>query len=235
MSARPVSAAMPTTQPFQPAYPWLKSGDVNAFFGLMIDNISGMILMTSLLVGFGMPRDFVLSRMIPGTAVGVLVGDLIFTAMAFRLARRTGRRDVTAMPLGLDTPSTFGSVILIIGPSFQAALARGLAPEAAAQHAWFLGIAMLLASGIFKLACALISGWVRELVPRAGLLGSLTAIALAIISFLPLLDVAAQPVAGFVSLSVILATLTARWRLPRRIPGALAAVALGCVVYYGLH
>ncbi len=41
----------------------------------MIDNIGGMILMTSLLVmGFGMPRDFVLTRMIPGTAVGVLVG-----------------------------------------------------------------------------------------------------------------------------------------------------------------
>jgi AGZA family xanthine/uracil permease-like MFS transporter len=139
------------------------------------------------------------------------------------------------MPLGLDTPSTFGSVILIIGPSFQAAKGRGLDLEAAAQHAWFLGIAMLLASGVFKLACALFSGWVRAVVPRAGLLGSLTAIALAIISFLPLLDIAGQPIAGFVSLGVILATLTARWKLPREVPGALAAVALGCLVYYGLH
>ena len=137
-----------------PHYQWLRGGDLNAFFGLMIDNISGMILMTSLLVGFGLPRDFVLGRMIPGTAVGVLVGDLIFTVMAFRLARRTGRSDVTAMPLGLDTPSTFGSVILIIGPAFQAAIGRGLTVEAAAQHAWFLGVAMLLASGIFKLVCA---------------------------------------------------------------------------------
>ena len=70
-----------------------------------------------------------LTRMIPGTAVGVLVGDLIYTVMAFRLARRTGRSDVTAMPLGLDTPSTFGAVFLIIGPSYQAALGRGLDPE----------------------------------------------------------------------------------------------------------
>jgi AGZA family xanthine/uracil permease-like MFS transporter len=124
----------------------------------MIDNISGMILMTSLLVGFGLPRDFVLGRMIPGTAVGVLVGDLVFTVMAFRLARRTGRRDVTAMPLGLDTPSIFGSVILIMGPAFLAAKGRGQSPEAAAEHAWFLGITMLLASGIFKLGCALFSG-----------------------------------------------------------------------------
>jgi AGZA family xanthine/uracil permease-like MFS transporter len=229
-----VSVATPTTHQSLPRYPWLKSGDVNAFFGLMIDNISGMILMTGLLVSYGVPRDFVLSRMIPGTAVGVLVGDLIFTIMAFRLARKTGRSSVTAMPLGLDTPSTFGSVIFIMGPAFTMALGRGLEPHAAAQHAWFLGITMLLASGLFKLFCAPVCGWVRHLVPRAGLLGSLAAIALVIISVLPLLDIAAHPVAGFVSLIVILATLTARWRLPFQVPGALGAVVLGCLVYYGM-
>ena len=94
---------------------------------------------------------------------------------------------------------------------------------------------MLLASGIFKLACAPVSGWIRRLVPRAGLLGSLTAIALVIISFLPLLDIAAQPVAGFVALGLILATLTARWELPGQFPGALAAVVVGCLVYYAMH
>jgi len=212
---------------------WLAKGDVNAFFGLMLDNLGGMILMTGLLVGaFGMPREFVLTKMIPGTAVGVVVGDLIYTAMAIRLVRKTGRSDVTAMPLGLDTPSTFGAVFLIIGPSYKAALARGLTPHDAAQHAWFLGIAMILASGIFKLACAPLSGMIRRVLPRAGLLGSLTAIALVIISFMPLIDIAAQPVAGMVSLALILATLTARWKLPRQFPGALAAVLVGCAVYY---
>jgi len=212
------------------------AGDINAFFGLMIDNIGGMILMTSLLVvGFGMPRDFVLGKMIPGTALGVLVGDLIFTVMAWRMAARTGRDDVTAMPLGLDTPSTFGSVILIIGPSFKAALGRGLELESAAEHAWFVGMAMMLAAGIFKLICAPACSWVRGSVPRAGLLGSLAAIAMAVISFLPLLDIAAQPIAGFVSLLIILATLTARWRLPRGFPGALAAVGLGSAIYYTMR
>jgi len=215
---------------------WAAWGDVNAFFGLMLDNISDMILMASLLVAaFGLPSRFVLTRMIPGTAVGVMVGDLIFTAMAFRLASRTGRSDVTAMPLGLDTPSTFGAVFLIIGPAYQAAVARGLNPTAAARHAWFLGIAMILASGLFKLACAVVSGWVRRLIPRAGLLGSLTGIALVIISFLPMLDIAAAPVAGFASLAVILVSLTARWELPGKVPGALAGLFVGCAVYYGMH
>jgi AGZA family xanthine/uracil permease-like MFS transporter len=223
-------------RPPRAGYLWASTGDINAFFGLMLDNIGCMILMAGLLVGtFGFPAEFVLTRMVPGTAVGVLVGDLIYTVMAFRLARRTGRSDVTAMPLGLDTPSTFGVVFLILGPAFLAAKGRGLDPLAAARHAWFLGIAMILASGLFKLACAVVSAGVRRVVPRAGLLGSLASIALVIISFLPLLDIAAQPVAGFAALAVILATLTARWGLPGRIPGALGAVIVGCVVYYGMQ
>jgi AGZA family xanthine/uracil permease-like MFS transporter len=231
-----VNASAARRNQAQLRYAWAQRGDVNAFFGLMLDNISGMILMASLLVGvFSMPRLFVLTRMIPGTAVGVLVGDLIYTFMAFRLARKTARPDVTAMPLGLDTPSTFGTVFLIVGPSYQAALNRGLDPYSSARHAWFLGITMLLASGLFKLMCAPFGGWIRRAVPRAGLLGSLTAIALVLISFLPLLDIAAHPTAGFVALILILATLTARWQFPRRIPGALGAVAVGCFVYYGIH
>jgi AGZA family xanthine/uracil permease-like MFS transporter len=216
-------------------YAWICRGDVNAFFGLMLDNLGNMILMASLLVAaFGFPPTYVLTRMIPGTAIGVMAGDLIFTAMAFRLARRSGRSDITAMPLGLDTPSTFGSVYLVMGPAFLAARSRGVEPLAAAEHAWFLGIAMILASGILKLVCAPFSGLVRRLVPRAGLLGSLAAIALVIISFLPLLDIAAQPVAGFVAQGVILASLTARWELPRRLPGALVAVGVGCLIYYAM-
>jgi AGZA family xanthine/uracil permease-like MFS transporter len=213
-------------------YRWARRGDINAFSGLMLDNIGGLILMASLLVGFGLPRQFVLTRMIPGTAVGVLAGDLIYTIMAFRLARRTGRTDITAMPLGLDTPSTFGAVLFIIGPSFLAARERGLQPDNAAVHAWFIGVSTLLASGIFKILCVPVSAWVRRIVPRAGLLGSLAAIALVLISFLPMLDIAAHPVAGMVALSLMLATLTARWELPGRFPGALGAVLAGCVVFY---
>jgi AGZA family xanthine/uracil permease-like MFS transporter len=215
---------------------WAARGDINAFFGLMLDNIGNMILVAGLLVGvYGMPAEFVLTRMIPGTAVGVLVGDLIYTLMAIIKARRSGRSDVTAMPLGLDTPSAFGTVFLIVGPAYKAATGGGQTPAEAAEHAWFLGIAMIMASGVFKLACAPLCGFLRKTVPRAGLLGSLTAIALAIISFMPLLDIAAQPVAGFAALAVILATLTARWELPQRFPGALAALLGGCLIYYGMN
>jgi AGZA family xanthine/uracil permease-like MFS transporter len=209
-------------------------GDINAFFGLALDNLACLVLAVGLLAGaFQFPAEFALRSMIPGTALGVLFGDLVYTAMAVRLARRLGR-DVTAMPLGLDTPSTIGMVLFVLGPAFRDALDKGASQEAAATLAWHIGICSLAISGVFKLLCAAGASWARRLLPRAGLLGSLTAIALVLISFLPLLDVFESPAAGMVALIVILAGLVARMQLPQRIPGALAAVALGSLVYYGL-
>jgi AGZA family xanthine/uracil permease-like MFS transporter len=215
------------------SYRWAAPGDLNAFFGLSIDNLAVLVLTVSLLATvFGYPVDFALSHLVPGTAAGVVVGDLIFTWMAFRLARRTGRTDVTAMPLGLDTPSTFGMVFFVIGPAFAAAVADGMDKEAAARHAWHIGMCAIVASGIFKIACAFVAGPIRRLVPRAALLGSLTAIALALITFLPLLEIFASPLAGLVALGIILASLTSHLPVPGRIPGALAALAVGGLIQF---
>jgi AGZA family xanthine/uracil permease-like MFS transporter len=214
-------------------YRWAAAGDLNAFFGLSIDNLAVLVLTVSLLATvFNYPAQFALSHLVPGTAVGVVVGDLIFTWMAFRLARRTGRGDITAMPLGLDTPSTFGMVFFVIGPAFAEALAGGMDQEAAARRAWHIGMCSIVASGVFKLACAFIAGPVRRLVPRAALLGSLTAIALALITFLPLLEIFASPLAGLVALGIVLASLTAHVPFPFKIPGALAALVIGGLIQF---
>jgi len=218
------------------SYRWAAPGDINAFFGLALDNLADLVLAVSLLATvFQYPVDFALSHFVPGTAVGVVVGDLLFTWLAFRLARQTGRSDVTAMPLGLDTPSTFGMVFLVIGPAFLAARGPADAPPevvtAAARHAWHVGMCAIVASGLFKLACSFVAGPIRRLIPRAALLGSLTAVALVLITFLPLLDVFQSPLVGLLTLGIVLATLTARIPLPFGIPGALAALIVG----WGIH
>jgi len=214
------------------AYRWATSGDINAFFGLSIDNLADLVLAVSLLATvFDYPIQFALSHFVPGTAVGVVVGDLIFTWMAFRLARRTGRSDITAMPLGLDTPSTFGMVFFVLGPAYAASLAGGMEREAAARHAWHIGMCAIVASGVFKVCCSSIAGTVRRLVPRAGLLGSLAAIALALITFLPLLEIFDSPLVGLASLGIVLAALTAQIPFPARIPGALAALLVGGLIH----
>lgn len=213
-------------------YRWAQWGDVNAFFGLMLDNVAVLVLMASYLVGIGFPPELVLGKMVPGTALGVLFGDLVYTWMAFRLARRTGRDDVTAMPLGLDTPSTFGMVLFVLGPAFTTAKEAHLSSEEAARVAWLVGVNMLLLSGVFKIGCAFVSGLVRRFVPRAGLLGSLAAVALVLIAFFPLLDIVAVPLVGFVSLGLVLVTLVARTQMPWRLPGALVVVVAGTLLYH---
>jgi len=200
-------------------------GDINAFFGLMLDNMSGLVIMATILMGaFQMPREIVLFRMIPGSAVGVLFGDLLYTWMAVRLAQRTGSRQVTAMPLGLDTPSTFGMTFGVIGPTY---LACG-----DAIFTWQVGMATIVLMGLFKIAASFCGPALRRAIPRAGLLGSIAAVALLLIAYLPFLKLFASPVVGFLSLGIVLASLIARIKLPFRLPGAFAGVLCGTVAYY---
>src|SRR5207248_8624960 len=121
------------------------------------------------------------------------------------------------------------------GPGFVAAKARGMEPEAAAIHTWHIGICSIFVSGVFKLMCAAGSNTIRRSLPRAGLLGSLAAVALVLISFLPLLEILHSPIVGFVSLAVVLTTLVARIDLPWRIPGAVGSLLVGGVLYYALQ
>ncbi|WP_425618217.1 permease [Anatilimnocola sp. NA78] len=222
----------PSEKPAAP-YLWAASGDVNAFFGLMLDNVAQLLLTVSTLhLVFEFPTSFALRYMVPGTAIGVLVGDLFFFWLAFRLAKRTGNTTVTAMPLGLDTPSVFGIVFFVLGPAFQAAKAAGLSEHEAALQTWHIGICALFISGIFKFLCALVSNQIRRLIPRAGLLGSLAAIALVLISFLPLLDALTAPIVGLVALAIVLLTLIARVPLPFKIPGALGALLVAGTLHY---
>src|SRR5205823_11712270 len=130
---------------------------------------------------------------------------------------------------------TLGMIFFVLGPAFMTAKQAGMSPEAAAIHTWHIGICLIFVSGLFKFACALGSNWIRRSLPRAGLLGSLAAIALVLISFLPLLEILHSPIVGFVSLAVVLTTLVARIELPWKIPGAVGSLLIGGVLYYAMQ
>ena len=209
-----------------PAVRWWAPGDWNAFFGLALDNLGLFVIFSGLLIGvFEFPADLVLGIMVPGTAAGVLLGNLIYTALAVRLMRRTGRSDVTAMPFGLDTPSLFGIVFGVLGPAVL--LTRD------PVMAWKIGMGVTVAMGVIKLGCAFAGDWVRRAVPRAALLGSIAGVAILLIAFLPSLRIFGDPLVGVVSLVVLLAALLGAVRMPWGLPGALAAVLAGTVVFWG--
>jgi AGZA family xanthine/uracil permease-like MFS transporter len=209
-----------------PAARWWAPGDWNAFFGLALDNLSLFVILSGLLIGvFGFPSDLVLRVMIPGTAVGVLVGDLVYTWLAVRLMRRTGRSDVTAMPFGIDTPSLFGVVFGVLGPAMLITRDPILA--------WKIGMGVTVAMGLIKLVLAFAGDWVRRVVPRAALLGSIAGVAVLLIAFMPALRIFADPLVGVVSLTVVLAALVGGVRMPWGLPGALAAVLTGGAIFWG--
>jgi AGZA family xanthine/uracil permease-like MFS transporter len=204
---------------------WLAPGDWNAFFGLALDNTTQLVILSGLLIGvFKFPADLVLGRMVPGTAAGVLIGDLVYTALALRLMRRTGRDDVTAMPFGIDTPSLFGLVFGVLGPVM---LLTG-----DPVFAWKIGMGVTVAMGGLKLVLAFAGDWVRRLVPRAALLGSIAGVAVLLIAFLPSLKVFADPLVGVTSLTIVLVALVGRVRLPGGLPGAFAAVLAGGSIFW---
>ncbi|MCD9030623.1 hypothetical protein LDO32_02600 [Luteimonas sp. Y-2-2-4F] len=214
---------------------WFVPGDLNGFFGLVVDNLSILGFIAAALIGlFGVPAEIVFGRMFPGTALGVLVGNLLYTAMARRLAARSGRDDVTAMPLGLDAPTSIGMALLVLGPAFAAWRQQGLDPQAAGINTWQLGMASLVVMGLLKLALSFAGDAITRLVPRAALLGSIGGAALVLLGFLPLVEALRVPVVGLVTLGLLLYVLAARGPLPVRVPGVLFAFLVGTALYYGL-
>lgn len=195
-------------------------GDVNGFFALAVDNLAMLVAMSGILVGvFRMPAGVVLGGMLPGTALGVLLGDLAYAALAWRLAHRERRQDVCAMPLGIDTPSLFALTFGVVGPAY--------ATTGDAHRAWVVGMAVMVVMGAAKLAAAFAGDAIRRNVPRTALLAALSGVALVLILYFPWAKIVSEPVGGMVALGVVLVTLVGKVRLPREFPAVLVALAAG--------
>ena len=178
-----------------------------------------------MLIGvFQFPADLVLYRMVPGTALGVLVGDLAYTWLALRLMTRTGRDDVTAMPFGIDTPTLFAMVFGVVGP---VKMATG-----DAMLAWKVGMGVTIAIGLVKTALSFAGDFARRVVPRAALLGSIAGIAILLIAFLPALKVIRDPLVGLPTLTILRVALLGRVRMPWNLPGAFVAVVAGTAIFW---
>jgi AGZA family xanthine/uracil permease-like MFS transporter len=200
-------------------------GETTAFLALFLDNLGVLIFMSSILMlTFNYPADIILTRMIPGTAIGVFFGDLVYTYMAIRLRKKTGRNDVTAMPLGLDTPSSLGLVYAVLGPAYIA--------THDAELTWHIGMATLFMIGIVKVITSFFGGWVQRIIPTAGLLGSLAGVGLLLLGFLPLIEIFNEVVVGMVALGIIFAVLLGKMQFPGRIPGVLIALLLGTAIHF---
>ena len=205
---------------------WFVRGDVDGFFGLALDNLVQLLVIDALCrYVLGFPDALVRGTILPGAALSVLAGNLFYSWQAMRLARATGRTDVTALPFGVNTVSLFAYVFLVMLPAKLAAQAAGAADPA--RVAWQAGLVACLGAGLIELCGAFVAERIRRATPRAALLSTLAGIALGFISLGFLLRAFARPVVGFATLGVVLLTYFGRVRFRGRVPGGLVAVLLG--------
>lgn len=213
------------------AQPLFVAGDLDGFFGLAVDNLIQFLLILGLCGGvLGFPVELVLGSVLPAAALSMLVGNLYYARLAQQLSAREGRRDVTALPYGINTVSLFAFVFLVMLPVKLSAESAGQTPAQAAKTAWQLGLAACFWSGVIEVAGAPMADWLRRHTPRAALLSALSGIAISFIAIDFAIRTFAMPIIALLPLAVILATYFGGATPPLRIPGGAWAVGLGTLV-----
>jgi AGZA family xanthine/uracil permease-like MFS transporter len=208
--------------------PSLVRGDLDGFFGLMVDNLLQFLVILELCHTLcGMPRTFILTTIFPGAALSLIVGNLYYSWLARRESARTGQR-MTALPYGINTVSLFAYILFVIAPTYRELSADPAIEAARAMRiAWQVGLVACLLSGLVEAIGGLAAGWVRRVTPRAALLSTLAGIAVGFISMEFILRTYATPLIGFVPLALVLVTYLSRIRWPLGLPGGMVAVAIG--------
>jgi AGZA family xanthine/uracil permease-like MFS transporter len=217
---------------------WFSRGDLDGFFGLALDNLVQLLLIAALWNGVIQPPDpsrdigddLLYTRVLPGVAVSLLVGNLFYAWQARRLARQTGRDDVCALPYGINTVTVFAHVFLVMLPAKLVALDHGMSPNEAARVAWQAGLVACFGSGFIELLGSFGAEYIRKMTPRAALLSTLAGIALGFISLSFFFQTYARPIVGLATFGIILVTYFGRVRFRGGLPGGLVAVAVGTLL-----
>lgn len=199
---------------------WFVRGDIDGFFGLFIDNLLQLMVIAVLgpLVS-GLPSELITGRILPGAAVSILIGNLLYAWQARRLMRESGRTDVTALPYGINTPSLLAFLFLIMGPIYQ--------ETGNSTLAWQAGLLACLLSGIMETAGAFVGDWMRRHTPRAALLSALAGVAITFIAMGFTFQIFASPAIALLPMLIILISYASHVRLPLGIPAGLVAVLVG--------
>lgn len=203
--------------------PWFKTGDINGIVYVFAGNLGSFILVAGVLLGFGWPKELVFGRVIPGLAFGMMCGGLYYTWMAYRLAKKEGRSDVTALPSGLSTPVLFLYLFGIVAP-----LQFGL--KLPPEQVWKAAMAATFLGGAIEACGAFLGPIIRRNLPRVAMLATLAGIASLWIATRGLFDVYASPLLGLPILIIAILGLIGGYLLPKNIPPLVVSLVAGIVL-----
>jgi adenine/guanine/hypoxanthine permease len=207
-------------------YPLFVKTDFDGFVGLFIDNLVNLLLITFLCKGISMPDYIIYGSILPATALSVLAGNFFYSYLAKKLAYKEKRKDVTALPYGINTVSLLAFFLLIIVPVY--------IQTKDAKIAWQVGVISALISGIFEGAGALIGDKIRRITPRAALLSTLSGIAIVFIALEHTYKLWDNPYVAFIPLALILFEYFSHEKLPFKIPAGVYALIIGSIIAWSL-
>jgi AGZA family xanthine/uracil permease-like MFS transporter len=202
---------------------WWTRGDTNAFFGLAFNILVNVLTLTGLMIAVvGVPAGDVLGTVLPALGVALVAGNVYYTYLARRLARRENRSDVTALPYGPSVPHMFIVVFVIMLPIYL--------ETDSFLSAWEAGLAWAFVIGVIVLIGAFVGPYIRRVTPRAAMLGTLAGISLTFIAMRPAAQMWEYAWIGLPVLAVILIGFFTDVRLPGNVPVGLAALLLGTAI-----
>src|SRR5262249_12599811 len=141
-------------------HPWFCRGDVDGFFGLFIDNLIQLMLITVMCrYACGFPTELIKGRILPAAGLSILIGNLFYAWEARRLALQTDRVDVTALPFGINSVSLLAFIFLVMSPVYN--------ETGDADLAWRAGLAACFLSGLVETLGAFVGAWIKRHTPRA--------------------------------------------------------------------
>jgi adenine/guanine/hypoxanthine permease len=213
------TAAPPSGKPT----PFWSSGDWNALFGFGTNILVNVLVLTGLLrFVLHMPDEVVFGRILPATGLMMFLSTMYYTWLARRLAKKTGRTDVCALPSGISVPHMFVVVFVVMLPI----LLETKNPMAA----WGAGLCWVFIQSFVLMVGGFVAPVIRKITPRAALLGSLAGISLTFISMSPAAQLFMTPLIGMICLAIILAGWFGGVRFPGGAPGGLIAIVVGSAI-----
>src|SRR5258708_4050903 len=202
-------------------------GDWNAFFGFGTNILVNLLTLTGLLrFVLKMPDEMVFKHILPAAGMMMCMSTMYYAWLAYRLAKKTGRNDVCALPSGISVPHMFIVTFVIMLPI---KLATG-----DPMKGWQAGLTWVFIQSFVLMAGGFLAPIVRKITPKAALLGALAGVSITFISMKPALEMYMTPVIGVVCFAIILVSWFGGIKFGG-IPAGLVAIAAGTLIAWGSH
>jgi adenine/guanine/hypoxanthine permease len=201
-------------------------GDWNAYFGFGTNILVNLLVLTGLLrFVLKMPDDLVFGKILPATGLMMCMSTMYYAYLAYKLAQKTGRTDVCALPSGISVPHMFVVVFVIMLPI--------ASKTGDPVKGWEAGLTWVFIQSFVLMIGGFVAPIIRKITPRAALLGTLAGVSVAFISMRPALEMFMTPLIGVVCFAIILASWFGGVRYFKGIPAGLVAIAVGSAIAWG--